>query len=113
MIEMIVLFIRNEVVRPAIGRHDADRFLPFDPDVVLFHPILQSLGLVALAWLADGVDHRDRAVGGRDVRGRRRLGHEKNGAVRFWAGLCPPMELPLLMRVVLVPLICSWRSSAC
>jgi len=28
LFELIILFIRNEVVRPAIGRHDADRFLP-------------------------------------------------------------------------------------
>ena len=29
LFEAIVLFVRDEVARPAIGRHDADRFLPF------------------------------------------------------------------------------------
>ena len=44
MFEAIVLFLRNEVVRPAIGRHDADRFLPLDPHAVLLHFVLQSDG---------------------------------------------------------------------
>ena len=29
LIEAFVLFLRDEVARPAIGAHDADRFLPF------------------------------------------------------------------------------------
>ena len=28
LLEMMVLFIRNEIVRPAIGQHDAARYLP-------------------------------------------------------------------------------------
>ena len=29
MLEMVLVFVRDEVARPAIGGHDADRFLPF------------------------------------------------------------------------------------
>lgn len=32
-------------------------------------------------------------------------GMRKYGPIRFWAGLCPPMDLPILLKAVLVPLV--------
>ena len=36
MLELMLLFLRDEVARPAIGRKDADRFLPFIWTVFFF-----------------------------------------------------------------------------
>ncbi len=43
---MIVVFIRDEVARPAIGSHDADRFLPFLWSQFFFLLFLNVFGLV-------------------------------------------------------------------
>ena len=42
----MVLFIRDQVARPAIGRHDADRFLPFLWTLFFFILFLNLIGLV-------------------------------------------------------------------
>ena len=49
LFEAIVLFLRNEVVRPAIGRHDADRFLPLIFTLFFFILFCNLLGL--FPWL--------------------------------------------------------------
>ncbi len=46
MFEVMVLFIRDQVARPAIGRHDADRFLPFLWTMFFFILFLNLIGLV-------------------------------------------------------------------
>ena len=60
LFELLILFLRNEVVRPAIGEHDADRFLPLILTLVLLHLLLQPDGPAPLARLADGLDQRHR-----------------------------------------------------
>lgn len=105
MFEAMIVFIRDSVVRPAVGEHDADRFLPLILSLFFFILFCNLLGLVpclgsptasigatgplALVTFLAGVGS----------------GMKKYGPVRFWAGLCPPMELPLVLRVLLVPLI--------
>ena len=42
--ETMLLFLRDEVVRPAIGRHDADRFLPLIWTLFFFILVLQPAG---------------------------------------------------------------------
>ena len=32
-------------------------------------------------------------------------GMRKYGLLRFWTGLCPPMDVPLLLKIFLVPMI--------
>ena len=46
--EVMLVFIRDEVARPSIGRHDADKFLPVPVEYVLFHFVLQLAGDLAL-----------------------------------------------------------------
>ena len=105
MFEAMVLFLRNEVVRPAIGRHDADRFLPLILTLFFFILFCNLLGLVP--WLGSPTASISVTaplavmtflvgVG---------AGMKKYGPLGFWLGLCPPMDLPLVLRVVLVPMI--------
>ena len=46
MFEAVVLFIRDGVVRPAVGRHDAHRFLPFILTMFFFILFCNLMGLV-------------------------------------------------------------------
>jgi F-type H+-transporting ATPase subunit a len=105
MFDAMILFLRNQVVRPAIGRRDADRFLPLILTLFFFILFCNLLGLVpsmgsptasinATAPLAVVVFLAGIAAGMR-----------KYGAIKFWLGLCPPMDLPLLLRILMVPMI--------
>jgi F-type H+-transporting ATPase subunit a len=103
--EAIILFIRDEVVRPGVGRHDADHFLPLILTLFFFILFCNLLGLVPglgsptasinttaplaiIAFLAGTV-----------------AGMKKYGALGFWTGLCPHMDLPPAMKIILVPMI--------
>ena len=44
--EVILVFIRDEVARPAIGQHDADRYLPYLWNVFFFILFCNLLGVV-------------------------------------------------------------------
>ena len=45
-LELLLLFIRDEVARPAIGKHDADRYLPLVWNIFFFVLMCNLLGLV-------------------------------------------------------------------
>lgn len=105
LFDAFVLFIRNEVVRPAIGHHDADRFLPLILTFFFFILFCNLLGLAP--WLGSPTAAISTtaplaliaflvAAG---------AGMKKFGAVGFWLGLCPPMDVPLPVKVLLVPMI--------
>ncbi len=105
MFEAMIVFLRNGVVRPAIGRHDADRFLPLILTLFFFILFCNIMGLVpflgsptaafcvtaplALVTFLIGVGS----------------GMKKYGVLGFWTGLCPPMDVPLVLKVVVVPMV--------
>jgi F-type H+-transporting ATPase subunit a len=105
MLEVMLLFIRDQVARPAIGRHDADRFLPFLWTIFFFILSLNLIGL--LPWTgsptgAMGVTSALALITFIIVIG---AGMRKYGLVRFWIGQVPHMELPFVMGIFLRPMI--------
>jgi F-type H+-transporting ATPase subunit a len=105
MIEAMILFLRDEVARPAIGRHDADRFLPFVFTVFFFILFCNLLGMVP--WLGS-------PTGAISCTGALALttfaivvgaGMKKLGVVGFWKNLVPHMDLPLVLAIPLKPMI--------
>lgn len=105
LFDAMLVFVRDEMVRPAIGRPDADRFLPFLWTMFFFILFCNLLGMIpwagsptgsilvtgVLALLAFGM-----VVG---------AGMKKFGVVGFWIGLAPHMELPLALAIPLKPMI--------
>jgi F-type H+-transporting ATPase subunit a len=103
--EAILLFLRNQVARPAIGEHDADRFLPYIWTAFFFILFCNLLGLVpwmgsptgalgctsALAVIAFAV-----SIGS---------GVRRFGPVRYVLGQVPKMDLPWYMAVFLFPML--------
>ncbi len=73
MFEAMILFIRDEVARPAIGGHGADRFLPYLWTVFFFILFNNLLGIPSpgSASATGNVNVTARA-GGDDAGGRRR-----------------------------------------
>lgn len=103
--EAMLLFMRDQVARPAIGKHDADKFLPFVWTVFFFILLCNLLGLVP--WMGS-------PTGALAVTGAMAIvvfvavvvaGSLKLGAIGFWKNQVPHMELPLWLAIPLIPMI--------
>jgi F-type H+-transporting ATPase subunit a len=105
LFDILILFIRDEMVRPAIGHHDADRFLPLI--LTLFFFILSCNLIGLLPWLGSPTASISVTAPLALITFLAGIGSgmKKFGAVGFWLGLCPPMDVPLPLKIVLWPLI--------
>lgn len=104
-LEAMVVFIRDEVARPAIGEKDTDRFLPFILTTFFFVLGLNLFGMIPGFGSATG----SIAVTGvlalfvfAVVVGS---GIKKMGFVKFLKAQVPTMDLPPALKAMLVPLI--------
>ncbi len=105
MFEVMVLFIRDQVARPAIGRRDGDRFLPFLWTIFFFILFLNLIGLVPWGGSptgAMGVTGALALITFVTVMG---AGIAKFGLVRYWLGQVPHMEVPLAVGIFVRPMI--------
>lgn len=105
LFEALLLFIRDGVARPAIGAHDADRFLPLLWTLFFFILGCNLMGM--LPWA--GSPTASLAVTGAFacVTFATVLvsGMAKFGPVGFWINQVPHMDLPLPLAIVLKPVI--------
>ncbi|MBI3836305.1 MAG: F0F1 ATP synthase subunit A [Planctomycetia bacterium] len=105
LLEAMVVYIRDEVARPAIGRHDADRFLPFLLTIFFFVLVLNLFGLVPWFGSATGALATTGTMATLTFATVVVAGMAKLGPVKFWLAQVPHMELPLPIAVVLKPMI--------
>ena len=94
LLEVFLLFIRDEVARPCIGRKDADRFMPLLWTTFLFVLGCNLMGMIP--WLGS-------PTGALAVTGTLAFvtfsvvigaGMSELGAVGFWKAQVPHMDLP-------------------
>lgn len=105
LLETFVVFIRDQVARPAIGHHDADRFMPFL--LTLFFFIL-SINLIGMfPWLggATGALSVTLVLAAMVFIVVIGSGMKKMGVVGFLKAQVPHMDLPKPMAIVLIPAI--------
>ena len=105
MLEAMLVFIRDEVARPAIGRHDADRFLPFLWTMFFFVLVCNLIGLVPWAGSATGALGTTFALAMITFGTVLFTGMSRQGIFGFWKSLVPHMDLPIVLAVFLIPLI--------
>jgi F-type H+-transporting ATPase subunit a len=103
--EMILVFIRDEVARPAIGGHGADVFLPFLWTIFFFILICNLLGMIPGAGSPTGALAVTAVMALMTFLTVIGVGMKKYGLVRFWTGLVPHMELPFVLGLFLRPMI--------
>lgn len=103
--EAMLLFIRDQVARPSIGKHDADQFLPFVWTLFFFILLCNLLGLVP--WMGS-------PTGALATTGMLALivfatviiaGSKKLGFAGFWKNQVPHMDLPGPLAIFLIPMI--------
>jgi len=104
-IEAMVVFIRDDVARPAIGGHDADHFMPYLLTIFFFIVACNLLGLVPWAGSATGALATTGALALLTFATVLFSGMAKLGPVGFWTGQVPHMDLPLPLAIVLKPMI--------
>jgi F-type H+-transporting ATPase subunit a len=103
--EMMLVFIRDEVARPAIGHHDADRFLPYLWTAFFFILFCNLIGLVPWMGSPTGALAVTGALAGVAFCTAVGAGMLKLGPVGFFKGQIPHMELPLVLAIFLKPMI--------
>ncbi len=105
MFEAMLLFIRDQVARPAIGGHDADRFMPFLWTMFFFVLFCNLLGLVPWAGSATGALGTTAALALLTFGTVVGTGMAKMGPVGYVVGLVPHMDLPPVLKVFLWPML--------
>jgi F-type H+-transporting ATPase subunit a len=94
MFEAMILFIRDEVARPAIGGHGADRFLPYLWTVFFFVLFNNLLGIIPGGASATGNVNVTAALALMTLVAVVGAGMKQMGAVGFWVGLVPHLDVP-------------------
>ena len=105
LLEAMLLFLRDEVARPAIGKHDADKFLPFIWTVFFFVLGCNLLGMVPWAGSPTGALATTGTLALFTFATVIGSGMAKMGPVGFWTGQVPHMDPPLAMAIILKPAI--------
>jgi F-type H+-transporting ATPase subunit a len=104
--EAILVYLRDHVVRPAIGdKKDADPYLPFLWTVFFFVLFCNVFGMVP--WFGS-------PTGSIAVTGVLALcsfgvvvgsGFKRFGPIGYWTSMVPPMDLPVALGIFLKPMI--------
>ena len=106
LLEVFLLYLRNEVIIPSIGKKDADRFTPYLWTVFFFVLFCNLAGLVP--WFGASPTG---ALATTSVLALSTFvilvcsGMKKFGIVGFWLGQVPHMELPFVLSVFLKPML--------
>jgi F-type H+-transporting ATPase subunit a len=103
--EVLIVFIRDEVARPSIGKHDADRFLPFLWNMFFFILFCNLLGILPWAGSPTGSLAVTAALAIISFAVVVGTGVSKFGGLGYLKSLVPHMDLPGALRVFLIPMI--------
>jgi len=98
MIEAMLLFIRDDVARPAIGGHGADRFLPYLWTVFFFVLFNNLLGMIPGAASATGNINVTAALALMTLATVLMAGVRELGFVGYWVGIVPHLDVPALLK---------------
>ncbi len=98
MIEAMLLFIRDDVARPAIGGHGADRFLPFLWTMFFFVLFNNLLGMIPGGASATGNINVTAALALMTLATVIMAGVKELGFVGYWVGIVPHLDVPGVLK---------------
>ncbi len=104
MLESMLLFIRDDVARPAIGHH-ADHFLPFLWTIFFFVLICNLLGMIPCLGSPTGALATTGALALLTFAQVVFAGSKELGVIGFWKAQVPHMDLPLPLAIFLKPMV--------
>jgi F-type H+-transporting ATPase subunit a len=98
MFEAMLLFIRDDVARPAIGGHGADRFLPYLWSVFFFVLFCNLLGMIPGGASPTGSISVTAALALLTLATVITAGVRELGFVGYWLGIVPHLDVPALLK---------------
>lgn len=107
LLEIMVLFIRNQVARPTIGAEGGDRFAPFLLTMFFFVLTCNLLGLVPWAGSPTAALGTTAALAIVTFLTVVVAGSVKLGPIRFWLAQVPHLDVHWSMAILILPLIFS------
>ena len=102
-LEAILLFLRDEIARPAIGKKDADRFVPLLWTIFLFVLGCNLAGMVPWAGTPTSAWSVTLTLAAITFGTVIVSGSLKFGIAGFWLNQIPSMDLPLPIAIVIKP----------
>ena len=105
LLEVFLLYIRDQVARPCIGHHDGDRFVPYLWTIFLFVLGCNLMGMIPWMGSPTGALAVTAALAFTTFLVVVGSGMLKLGVVGFWKAQVPHMDLPKPIAMLLVPLI--------
>ena len=106
MTEILLLYIRDNVARPAMGgKHHADKFMPYFWTVFFFVLGCNLIGLVPWCGSPTGSIAVTAGLALCTFTIGVVAGSKEKGLFGFWTGLVPHIDLPIYMLIVLWPIL--------
>jgi F-type H+-transporting ATPase subunit a len=105
LLETMLVFVRDEVARPAIGHHDGDKFLPFLWTMFFFILGCNLVGLLPWSGSPTGALATTAALAMVTFLTVLGAGIAKMGPFGFLKNLVPHMDLPIALAIFLWPMI--------
>lgn len=105
MLEVFLLYLRDQVIRPSIGKHDADKFVPYLWTLFFFVLFCNLAGM--LPWVGSPTG----SIAVTSVLALSTFvvvnisGMRKYGVTNYWLGLVPHMDLPPVLSILLKPML--------
>jgi len=103
--ESLLVFIRNEVARPTIGRKEGDKYLPFLWTLFFFVLGCNLSGMLPWMGSPTGALACTLTLAVITFVVVTVVGMLKYGGWEYWFGLVPPLGLPWYMMIVLWPML--------
>jgi len=103
--ETLLMFIRDEVARPSIGKKDADKFLPFLWTIFFFVLACNLVGMLPFSGTATSALGTTGGLAAVTFCVTVGAGSKSLGILGFWKAQVPHMGLPIALAIPLIPLI--------
>lgn len=104
-LEAILLYMRDEVARPAIGQKEGDKFVPLLWTIFFFVLGCNLMGMIPWVGAPTGAFGCTLGLAFVTFATGVIMGSKKFGVVGFWKNQVPSMDLPFVMAIILKPML--------
>ena len=105
LMEAMVLFVRDNIAIPNMGKEHSKTYLPFLLTTFFFILFCNLLGLVPWLGSATGAWATTIILALSTFIVVNFAGMKQKGVIEYWVGLCPHMDIHWTLKIVLVPML--------
>ena len=105
LLESVLVFLRDEVARPAIGMKEGDKYVPLLWTIFLFILGMNLMGMVPWVGAPTGSFAVTLALAGVTLLTGIVMGSVKFGPIGFWKNQIPGMDLHWIIGIVIKPFL--------